>query len=164
MIRNIMKVCLLMTAITTVHAADFSPFGITIGEKSSLYPTNYTPKVLEPVQVNPPKPIEKIFQTYQVYFNDEKQVRKIEAIGLPQIDEAACQSIAGLLDVQFRENYKNATEGVQKGAAFAYIIPDKSERYMAYFQCQDNAVHYVMYNPGLEQIQDNTADPKKELQ
>lgn len=161
MLKKTLLACLLISSSLAVHAEDFAPFGIKIGEVSDLYPHNFQPTVLEPVKVQPPEPVEDFFNEYNVYFNDDKLVRKVEASGSLVSGTYSCSDIANSLNSTFLKTYANAQPTVQNGAMYAYTVEDGTNSYAAYIACDDTSIHYVMYNPALEKIRDNVEMPKK---
>lgn len=161
MLKKTLLACLLISSSLAVHAADFAPFGIKIGEQSSFYPKNLQPTVLEPVKVQPPQPVEDFFNEYNVYFNDDQLVRKVEASGDLTSGKYSCVDIANSLNDTFLKTYKNAQPSVQNGAMYAYTVEEGTDSYSAYIACDETTIHYVMFNPALEKIRDNVESPKK---
>lgn len=161
MLKKTLLACLLISSSFAVHAENFAPFGIPLGEPSSLYPQNFTPTVLEPVKVQPPEPVDDFFNTYNVYFNDEKLVRKVEAVGDLTTSEYSCVDIANSLNATFLKTYKSAQPSVQNGAMYAYTVEEGTDTYSAFISCDDTSIHYVMFNPNLEKIRDNVEPQKK---
>lgn len=161
MFKKTLLACLLITSAFTAHAEEFEPFGIKIGEHSDLYPTNFEPTVLEPVKVEPPKPVDAFFNVYNVYFNDEKLVRKVEATGNITNSQYSCGDIAKSLNTTFLETYNNAEKSVQNNAMYAYTVKDNDQTYSAYIECDNNTIRYVMFNPSLEKIRDNVTNPQQ---
>lgn len=161
MLKKALITCLLIGSSCVVQAADFAPFGIKIGQQSELYPRNLTPTVLEPIKVQPPEPVEDFFNEYNVYFNEEKLVRKVEASGDLTSGRYSCSDIANSLNATFLKTYANAQPVVQTGAMYAYTVEEGTDTYSAYISCDDTSIHYVMYNPSLERIRDNVEIPKK---
>lgn len=161
MFKKTLFACLLISSSLAVHAEDFAPFGIKIGETSSFYPKNLQPTVLEPVKVQPPAPVDDFFNEYNVYFNEDQLVRKVEASGDLTSGKYSCVDIANSLNDTFIKTYKNAQPGVQNGAMYAYTVESGTDTYSAYISCDDTSIHYVMFNPGLEKIRDNIENPPK---
>ncbi len=149
MIKKALLTCILLST-TIANAATVEPFGIKIGEPSEFYPINFEPNVNEPVKVDPPEPINQFFDTYNIYFNNLKVVRKIEATGNITNSPYSCMDIAITLNEYFLTTYKNAKYIDQNNYAFAYNIKNTDSEHQAYIECDQNLIRYVIFDVNLE--------------
>lgn len=150
---------LLILFSTATMAGDFAPFGIKIGDKTSLVPaakqvTN------EYISVIPPRPVPKFFDDYHVGLNATKQVEHVSATGDLTKSQYKCGDVAQILRDNFVRSYPNATSGSQHGAYYSFEVKNGKDFYAAYITCKDNKIGFVMYNPFLETDASNDPDLK----
>lgn len=157
MLKKLFMAGLLSVMSIAVQAGDFAPFGIKIGQKSSLYPSKNISDT-EYLSVIPPRPVPQFFDDYKVRFNATKQVEYVSAIGSLDKSEYSCSEVADILRDRFVKSYPNATSGSQVGAYYSFEVKHGKDFYAAYISCPDDKIVFVMYNPFLETDTSNDPD------
>lgn len=133
----------------SVQAGDFAPFGIKIGQKSSLY---LSTKIVgtQYISVIPPRPEPQFFDGYKIRFNSMKQVEYVSAVGDLDKSEYSCSEVAEILRDNFVKEYPKATNGSQYGAYYSFEVKNGKDLYAANISCPDDKIVFVMYNPFIE--------------
>lgn len=149
MLKKLFMAGLLSVISLAVQASEFAPFGIKIGQTSSLYPSK---KITgsEYLSVIPPHPVPQFFDDYTIRFNATKQVEYVSAIGSLDKSEYSCSEVAKILQDDFIKDYPKATSGSQYGANYSFEVRKGKERYAAYISCPDDKILFVMYNHFLD--------------
>lgn len=132
-----------------VQAGDFAPFGIKIGQKSSLYSST---KVSESkyITVIPPRPVPQFFDGYKIKFNSIRQIEYISAVGNLDKSQYSCSEVAEILRDDFVKEYPKATNRSQHGAYYSFEVKNGKNLYAANISCPDDKIVFVMYNPFIE--------------
>lgn len=157
MLKKLVMAGLLSVISIAVQAGDFSPFGIKIGQKSSLYPSKKIAGSTY-LSVIPPRPVPQFFDDYKIRFNATRQVEYVSAIGSLDKSQYSCLEVSRILRDNFMKNYPSATSGSQYGAKYSFEVRKGKDLYAAYISCPDDKILFVMYNPYLETDVGNDPD------
>lgn len=149
MLKKLFMSGLMIFAFSTVQADDFAPFGLKIGSTATFEQAR-TSKANDFIQITPPRPAQKFFDTYIVQLNVTKKIQRVEATGSLDNSKYRCSDIADILRDQFIKTYPNATSGSQYGAYYSFEVKNGKDFYASYISCPENKIKFVMYNPYLE--------------